>query len=64
MLNIEINIWIHGTLDFPVSSRDVTTKLSQAGNNLIMVRDILAGDEVIASLFYSVEKAQEDLKPV
>jgi hypothetical protein len=45
--------------DFPVPSRDVTTKLSLAGNNYIIPRrgefsvisDIPAGDGKIANLF-------------
>jgi hypothetical protein len=50
--------------EFPVPSRDVTTKLSLGGNNDViaelflprgsLVRDIPAGDEKLMNLFYGV----------
>jgi hypothetical protein len=51
--------------EFPVLSRDVTTKLSLGGNNDVitelflprgsLVRDIPAGDRKLVNLFYGVE---------
>jgi hypothetical protein len=50
--------------EFPVSSRDVTTKLSLGGNNDVIIKlflpreslvsDIPAGDGKLVNLFYSV----------